>query len=137
MLCPFHFMLQYLHVCCVYFLLTWSNSICVVSFPLYFAVTLCVFCIYFSLTWSNSICVVSFPLYVAVSPCVSCVYFSLTFSSSIFVISVCQQDCINLRNIKGNLQAGASEHSDLCEAKPEFSLSQKFGITNILMSCQV
>ncbi|GFO08620.1 rpa-interacting protein a [Plakobranchus ocellatus] len=47
-----------------------------------------------------------------------------------------QQDCISLKNIKNNLQAGTSEHSSQCEAKPEFSLSQKFGITNILMSCQ-
>ncbi|BFZ18453.1 hypothetical protein BsWGS_21492 [Bradybaena similaris] len=47
-----------------------------------------------------------------------------------------EQDSITLKNVKDNLAAGTEEHSQKCESKPAFSLNQKFGISNLLMSCQ-
>ncbi|XP_059154101.1 RPA-interacting protein B-like [Physella acuta] len=47
-----------------------------------------------------------------------------------------EQDCISLKYIQDTLDSGAAEHSENCEATPSFQLSQKFGITNLLMVCQ-
>ncbi|CAG5116107.1 unnamed protein product [Candidula unifasciata] len=47
-----------------------------------------------------------------------------------------EQDSITLKHVKDNLAAGTEEHSQKCESKPAFSLNQKFGISNLLMSCQ-
>ncbi|KAK0068954.1 RPA-interacting protein B-like [Biomphalaria glabrata] len=48
-----------------------------------------------------------------------------------------EQDCITLKNVKASLEAGTSEHSESCHLRPTFHLSQNFGISNLLMACEV
>uniref|UniRef100_A0A0B6ZB11 RPA-interacting protein C-terminal domain-containing protein n=1 Tax=Arion vulgaris TaxID=1028688 RepID=A0A0B6ZB11_9EUPU len=47
-----------------------------------------------------------------------------------------EQDSITLKYVRDSLIAGTEEHSRKCESKPSFSLNQKFGISNLIMSCQ-
>ncbi|CAL1529177.1 unnamed protein product [Lymnaea stagnalis] len=47
-----------------------------------------------------------------------------------------EQDCVTLKNVRSNILEGTAEHSENCEAHPKFQVSQKFGISNLLMSCE-
>ncbi|KAH9513602.1 hypothetical protein Btru_033465 [Bulinus truncatus] len=47
-----------------------------------------------------------------------------------------EQDCITLKNVKDSLENGTSEHGESCDSRPSFHLSQNFGISNLLMTCE-
>ena len=48
-----------------------------------------------------------------------------------------QQDCLTLKNVKHNLNEGATLHSSQCTETPSFGIVSPVGIPNLLMTCDV